>query len=471
MSDAADGPEIEHVDVVVIGAGSTGTNVAGYARDNDLTVAIVEDRLVGGECSYFACMPSKALLAPSQAVAAARRLAGAAAAVDGPIDVDAVLGRRDEFISDLDDSAQADWVGSIDARLVRGRGRLVGERRVDVHDEDGTVLHLEAERGVVIATGSRPSSPPIDGLDDAATWDNRDVTTASQIPARLAVLGGGVVASEMAQAYQRLGAEVTIIERSDRILANFDSWVSEALTEAFEEDGITVRTGVQATKVERQADGSVVATLDDGSTVQADELLVATGRTANTDDIGLESVGIEPGGPLEVDDLLRVTAVDGGWLYAAGDVNGRALLTHQGKYQARCVGDTLAGREVEARSDHGAVPQVVFTDPEVAAIGASGSDAEDDDDLRTVSVDISSVAGAKLTGQTAGQAMLVIDGTREVVVGATFVGPNVGEILHSATVAIVGQVPMEALWHAVPSFPTVSEVWLRLLEADRGVGA
>lgn len=469
--DGAEQQRIEHFDVVVIGAGSTGTNVASYARDNDLSVAIVEDRLVGGECSYFACMPSKALLGPPNALAAARRLAGAADAVSGEIDVASVLARRDELISNLDDDGQADWVASVGAELVRGKGRLAGPRRVDVEGPDGTTRRLEAERGVVIATGSRPMVPPIDGLSDVDAWTNREATTTSQIPDRLAVLGGGVVGCEMAQAYRRLGAEVTVIEASDRILSNYDGWVSELLADAFDADGIAVMVGAKATEVRRGGDGTVVVTLDDGRTVEADELLVATGRTFNTDDLGLGTVGLEAGGPLTTDDLLRVADVDGEWLYAAGDVNGRALLTHQGKYQARCVGDTLAGRAVAARSDHGAVPQVVFTDPEVAAVGVSGDDAVDDPSLRTVSVEIGSVAGATLTGQTRGRAALVIDDARDVVVGATFVGPDVGEVLHSATVAIVGEVPVATLWHAVPAFPTVSEVWLRLLEADRGLNS
>lgn len=470
MSDVAsserEGTDI--VDVIVLGAGSTGTNVAGYARDNGLSVAIVEDRLVGGECSYFACMPSKALLGPSQALAAARRLPGASEAVEGNIDVDAVLGWRDRFTSGLDDAGQADWVGSIGAELVRGRGRLVGERRVDVETDDGT-RSLQARRAVVVATGSRPAFPPIDGLADAASWDNRDATTTERVPDRLAVLGGGVVGCELGQAFRRLGADVTIIERSDRILSNYEHWVSEFVSAAFDEEGIDVRVGLGATTVRRREGGPVVIDLDDGTSVEADELLVATGRTFNTDDIGIETVGLEPGGPLEVDDLLCVTAVEGGWLYAAGDVNGRVLLTHQGKYQARCVGDTLAGKDTLARADHGAVAQVVFTDPQIASVGTTDVDGELAAGLRTVSVEIGSVAGASLTGQTRGRATLVLDDQRNVVVGATFVGPDVGEILHSATIAIVGEVPIDTLWHAVPAFPTVSEVWLRLLEADRGI--
>jgi dihydrolipoamide dehydrogenase len=459
-------------DVIVLGAGSTGTNVASYARDNGLSVAVVERELVGGECSYWACMPSKALLGPVHAVAAARRLPGAAQAVTGEVDVNAVLARRDSFISNLDDSAQASWVESIDAELIRGEARLSGQRQVEV-TAGGATRRLTANRAVVIATGSRAAVPPVEGLREVETWDNRDVTTAKQIPERLLILGGGVVGVEMAQAYRRLGAaQVTIIEMTDRILTPYEPWVSELLTDALTDDGVTVRTGVAAEKVARQGtDGPVTVTLADGSEILGDQLLVATGRTFNSDAIGLESVGLEPGGPLEVDDRLRVTGIDGDWLYAAGDVNGRALLTHQGKYQARLVGDTLAGKDREAWADHRAIPQVVFTDPEIAAVGRTEAQARDAGvAVKVVNVPITSVAGAALVGDDVrGQAQLVIDDDRRIVVGATFVGPHVGELLHSATIAIVGQVPIDTLWHAVPAFPTVSEVWLRLLEADRGL--
>ncbi|MEX0658202.1 MAG: NAD(P)/FAD-dependent oxidoreductase [Egibacteraceae bacterium] len=458
-------------DVVVLGAGSTGTNVADYARSNDLSVAIVEAELVGGECSYWACIPSKALLGPPHLVAAARRPRGAARAVTGDVDVEAVLARRDRFIANLDDGGQARWVGSIDAELVRGTARLAGERQVTVTATDGTVRTLTAARAVVVATGTRPAMPPIEGLRDVSAWDNREATTATQIPRRLLILGGGVVGVEMAQAYRRLGAaEVTILQRGERILAPYAPWVSELLTAALTEEGITVRTGANATAARRDGtDGSVTVTLDDGSEWVGDELLVATGRTFNTDDLGLETVGLEPGGPLRVDDRLRVQGVEGDWLYAAGDVNGRALLTHQGKYQARLVGDIVAGKDHEAWADHRAVPQVVFTDPEIAAVGSSAAQARDAGiAVRTVTVAIGSTAGATLVGKhVRGHAELVIDEDRDVIVGATFVGPHVGELLHAATIAIVGAVPLSTLWHAVPAFPTVSEVWLRLLEADR----
>jgi pyruvate/2-oxoglutarate dehydrogenase complex dihydrolipoamide dehydrogenase (E3) component len=460
-------------DVIVLGAGSTGTNVAWYARDNGLSVVVVEPELVGGECSYWACMPSKALLGPTHALAAARRLPGAAEAVTRDVDAAAVLARRDALISHLDDSSQVSWLDSIDADLVRGHGRLAGEREVTVTSTDGTVRHLFARRAVVVATGSRAATPPVDGLADIRTWDNRDVTTAKDIPRRLIVLGGGVVGCETAQAHRRLGAQqVTVLERTDRLVAGFEPWAGKLLMDAFAEDGIDVRTSTSVVHASREgADGPVTVRLDDGNEIVGDELLVAAGRTFNTDSIGLDAVGLEAGGPLEVDDHLRVTAAQGDWLYAAGDVNGRALLTHQGKYQARLVGDIIAGKDRTAWADHTAVPQVMFTDPELAAVGRTEQQARDAGlDVKAVTYELGSVAGGALLGNDIrGRAQLVIDQRERVVVGATFVGPNVGEMLHAATIAIVGKVPLDTLWHAVPAFPTVSEVWLRLLEADRGL--
>jgi dihydrolipoamide dehydrogenase len=460
-------------DVVVLGGGSTGSNVAWYARDNGLSVAVVERELVGGECSYWACMPSKALIGPTMALAAARRLPGAAQAVTGQVDAEAVLERRDAFTSHLDDSAQADWLDGIGATLLRGHARFVGTKELEVTAADGSTRRVRADRAVVVATGSRAAMPPVDGLEAAVAWDNRDVTTAKQIPRRLLVLGGGVVGCEMAQAYRRLGSDaVTVVQRSDRILDGTEPFVSSLVTEAFEADGITVLTGTTAVSAHREGtDGPVTLTLDDGRKLVGDELLVAAGRTFNTDDLGLEALGLQAGGPLEADDQLRVTGVDGGWMYAAGDVNGRALLTHQGKYQARLVGDIVAGRQRTAWADHTAVPQVVFTDPEVASVGMTEQQARDAGiPVKAVGYDIGSVAGGALLGDDVrGRAQLVIDDSRRVIVGATFVGPGVGEMLHAATIAVAGQVPIDTLWHAVPAFPTVSEVWLRLLEADRGV--
>jgi pyruvate/2-oxoglutarate dehydrogenase complex dihydrolipoamide dehydrogenase (E3) component len=468
---ASDGAADQTYDVIVIGGGSTGTNAAWYARDNGLSVAVVERELVGGECSYWACIPSKTLLGPPDLVAAARRVPGAAAAVTGEVDVQAVLRRRDEWTSDLDDEGEASWVESIGATLVRGRGRLVGERRVEVERDDGAVRTLTADRAVIVATGSRPNLPPIDGLDRTSVWTNREATQADRIPDRLLVLGGGAVGCELAQAYARLGAAVTVIEMTDRLLPPYEPEVGATLQAAFEEEGLTVLTATTATSVTRDGqDGPVTVTTEAGDDLVGDELLVAIGRTPNSDDLGLDTVGLEPGGPIEVDDRLAVQGIDGDWLYAAGDVNGRALLTHQGKYQARIVGDVVAGRDVEAWADHGVVPQVVFTDPQVASVGRTEEEARDAGlEVRIAESDPNRVAGGALHGHDHGYAKLVIDTHRRVVVGATFVGPGVGELLHAATVAIAGEVPLDTLWHAVPAFPTTSEVWLRLLEDDRGI--
>ncbi|MET0921372.1 MAG: FAD-dependent oxidoreductase, partial [Acidimicrobiia bacterium] len=326
-------------DVIVIGGGPAGENIAGRCDECDATVAIVEAELVGGECSYWACEPSKALLRPGAALAEVSRVPGAAAAVTGTIDVGAVFAWRDDIVSHYDDEPQASWVDRVGATLVRGHGRLVGERRVDVALPDGSVRALEAAQAVVVATGSTAVIPPIDGLRDTRVWDNRAITSASAVPERLIVLGGGVVGVEMAQAWKRLGTrEVTVIEALDRLVANLEPFASDDLAAAFADDGISVRLGSKAVKVERTGgvdDGPVTVTLEDGSAITGDELLVSVGRRPNTSDLGVDSIGLEPGKAIEVDDHLRATAVDGGWLYAIGDVNGRALLTHMGKYQAR----------------------------------------------------------------------------------------------------------------------------------------
>ncbi len=453
-------------DVIVLGAGSTGENVADYAQRGGLTTVLVEPELVGGECSYWACMPSKALLRPVEVLADARGIAGSREAVTGELDVDAVFARRDSFTSDWRDAGQVKWVDGAGMALARGQGRLTGVRTVDV----GGVT-LTARHAVVVCTGSSALLPPIEGLADSRPWTAREATSSSQVPGRLVVMGGGVVGVEMATAWRALGAEVTVVERADRMLANYEPEVGTRVTKVLRDSGIDVRVGVSVTKVAR--DGGVVVTLDDGGTVQADELLVAVGRKAATGDLGLQAVGLKPGAWLTVDDTMLVEGFD--WLYAAGDVNARALLTHMGKYQARVAGTVIAARaqgrpltgawtQDAATADHAVVPQVVFTNPPVASVGLTEAAARTKGlPVTTVSYDIGSTAGGALyADDNPGWAQLVVSGDR--LVGATFFGPGVTEMVHAATIAIVGEVPLQRLWHAVASYPTMSEVWLRLLD-------
>lgn len=467
------------VDVVVLGAGPVGENVADRARAGGLQTVIVERELVGGECSYWACIPSKTLLRSAAALRAAQRVPGAAEAITGSLDVPAVLRRRDHWVSDWTDTGAVGWLDSVGIELERGSGRLDGPRRVVVDRPDGTEVALVARHAVVVSTGSDPAVPSIPGLAECRPWTSRDATSVQHPPARLAIIGGGVVATEMATAFAGFGTEVTVLVRS-RLLGGFEPFVGEAVAAGLRGLGASVRLGVEPTKVERTAAGEVVVTLDDGSSVTADEVLVATGRTPRTRSIGLDTVGLEPGAWLEVDETMLVhgAAGDGDWLYATGDVNHRALLTHQGKYQARAAGDAIAARAAgtpvdaspwgvhTATADHRAVPQVVFAEPECAAVGlteAAARDAGIEVRLGDVALESASGAGILADGYE-GRARLVVDAAQGVVVGATFVGQDVAELLHAASTAIVGEVPVDRLWHAVPAFPTMSEVWLRLLE-------
>ncbi|MFF7531807.1 dihydrolipoyl dehydrogenase family protein [Streptomyces bobili] len=461
-------------DVVVLGAGPVGENVADRTRAAGLTTAVVESELVGGECSYWACMPSKALLRPVIAQADARRLPGLRQAVQGPLDADAILAHRNYFTSDWKDDGQVGWLDGIGADLYRGHGRLTGPRTVAVGDKVLTARHA-----VAVCTGTRAVLPDLPGLAEVGPWTSREATSAQSVPGRLVVVGGGVVATEMATAWQALGSQVTLLVRGKGLLNRMEPFAGELVAEALTAAGADVRTGTSVKSVTR-TDGTVVVVTDTGDRIEADEILFATGRAPRTDDLGLDTVGLEPGSWLPVDDSLRVTGSE--WLYAVGDVNQRALLTHQGKYQARIAGAAIAARASgatdldagpwgahAATADHAAVPQVVFTDPEAAAVGLSLAEAEQAGHrVRAVDVDLSSVAGAGLYGEGyKGRARMVVDLEEEILRGVTFVGPGVGELIHSATVAVVGQVPIARLWHAVPSYPTISEVWLRLLEAFR----
>lgn len=470
-------------DVIVLGGGPAGEIAAAYAiAGSSRTAAIVERERLGGECSYWACIPSKALLRPGHVLSAARALPGVRA--DG-LDIEAVLRRRDEFVHihgrDHDDSSQVEWASQSGIDVIRGVGRLTDPYRVRVGDRT-----LRARHAVVVATGSRAAVPDIPGLRAALPWTSRDATNLHEIPERVVLVGGGVVACEAATWLSSLGAEVTVLVRGSALLAAAEPFAGQRVAAALAERGVDIRFGTQPVRVERDSPaaagegrihgGTVTVTArgSDGESVfTADEILVAAGRTPNTDDLGLEGLGLEPG-YLEVDDRLAVLGVPGDWLYAVGDVNHRAALTHMGKYQGRVCGDVIAARaegrpldrpRFTATADHNRIPQVVFTEPEVASVGLTEAAARHAGyTVRTIQLDIA-VAGSSLARDGySGTAAVVVDTATDTLLGATFVGPGVGEQLHAATVAIVGRVPLDTLWHAVPAYPTVSEFWLHLLE-------
>ena len=454
-------------DVVVVGGGPTGEEAAARVSDRGLSVALVEDRLVGGECGHWACIPSKALLRPPEVLAEAGRIRGARESLNGGPNVAAVLARRDEVIGvdartgEPDDAFLMPWVQSHRIALVRGRGRLTGERHVTVGDEE-----LEARQAVILSGGSEPLLPPIDGLDGVeGVWTNREALTTKEIPRRLVIVGAGPVGLELAQAFQKLGSQVTLIEGELRVLPNHEEFARVQLTAALEQDGVEIRTGRRVVRLGRNGDAYVVTTSDDG-TAEADKVLIAVGRRAPTDDIGLQSVGLNPGGFLEVDEHMRVRGVP--WLYAAGDITGLAQFTHMGKYQARIAVDHILGDEtaVAHGADGAQAPHVIFTDPQVVGVGhttESATAAGIDFDVYDIETS-ANLGGLFYAPNAPGTARFLIDRERRVLIGSTITGSEVADFLHAATIAVVGEVPLERLRHAVPPFPTRSELWLSLLE-------
>ncbi|MEN8583179.1 NAD(P)/FAD-dependent oxidoreductase [Arthrobacter sp. KBS0703] len=472
-------------DVIVIGAGAAGENAADRVVQGGLTAVLVEAELVGGECSYWACMPSKALLRPGTALHGAQTVPGASEAVTRTLDAAAVLKSRDSFTSKWQDDSQVAWVEESGIELVRGHGWITAPRAVEVAGLDGNSYVLTARHAVVLANGSTPDRPPIDGLAEVPYWGTREATSAKEIPERLAVLGGGVAGTELAQAFARLGSAVTLVARSG-LLRNFPAEAAKLVAAGLRADGVEIRLDTKTQSVRENGDGSLTLTLDGGETVSVDKLLVSTGRHPALEGLGLESVGLAAADGkalrLSTDTTGLVQGAagsdDGPWLYAVGDAAGKALLTHQGKYEARATGAAIAARAkgelkgepadwsryAQTADDH-AVPNVVFTDPELANVGRSVEQARKDGyNVSSVELPIA-VAGSSLHAKNyEGWAQLVIDEDRKVLLGATFAGPDIAELLHAATIAVVGGVPLDRLWHAVPSYPTISEVWLRLLE-------
>jgi pyruvate/2-oxoglutarate dehydrogenase complex dihydrolipoamide dehydrogenase (E3) component len=474
---------LREFDVVVIGAGAVGENVADRVVQGGLTAVVVEAELVGGECSYWACMPSKALLRPGTALHGAQTLPGAKEAVTRTLDAAAVLKFRDYMTSNWQDDGQVKWLGDTGIELIRGHAWLTAPKSVEVAGLDGVSYQLQARHAVVLATGSAPNTPPIEGLQDVQVWGTREATSAKEVPARLVVLGGGVAGTELAQAFARLGSTVTLVARSG-LLRSFPAEAAGLVTAGLRADGVELRLHTATESISENDDGTFSLQLGDGSSVAAEKVLVATGRHPALEGLGLESLGFEPdeAGHLKLtaDNSGLVKGVPGAepWLYAVGDAAGKNLYTHQGKYEARATGDAIAARAkgelagvaqdwsrfAQTANEH-AVPGVVFTDPELAAVGRTLETAQRDGyNASSVELPIQ-VAGSSLHSENyEGWAQLVIDEDRKVLLGATFAGPDVAELLHAATIAVVGEVPLDRLWHAVPSYPTISEVWLRLLE-------
>lgn len=471
----------DEFDVIVIGGGPVGENAASYAvAGSDRTAVIVEHELVGGECSYWACMPSKALLRSGEVFDSARKMPGVREVIgDRSLDVEAVMARRETFTHSLDDSSQVEWAESAGISIVRGSGRLTGTKTVDV---DGRTL--TARHAVVLATGTTASVPNTPGLRDALPWISRDATNMHEVPSRVAIIGGGVVACESATWLLSFGAEVTMIVRGSALLASGEPFASDLVADALRARGAEIHFDAEVTSVSRpdardtgvgKIHGGPVELTVGGELIAADEVLVAAGRRPASADLGLATVGMADGKYVDTDDHLSVAGTE--WLYATGDINGRAPLTHMGKYQARIAGDVIAaraegkplhGKRFAATADHEQIPQVVFTALEVASVGRTEKQAREAGiDVEILGVDIA-VAGSSLQQDDySGHAQLVVDKAADVIVGATFVGPGVAELVHAATVAVVGKVTLDDLWHAVPSYPTVSEVWLRLLESRR----
>ena len=472
-------------DVICLGSGWAGRVLAARVVQGGLTALIVENELIGGDCPFWACVPSKAILRPSEVLEAAKTVGGARERVERGkgVDVEAMWQRRDMYTAGWDDTkVLVPMVEQSGVEVVRGMGTIVGTRKVKVEAWKGDAVELEARHAVAVCTGSEVVFPDVPGLKEAKPWTSREATSASVLPEHLVIMGGGVVGCEMATAYSSFGAKVTLISSTAEILPRLDAEAGRMVRESLTSRGVVFYLSTNVTAVKREPQGSVQVTLSNGKVVSAAELLVATGRRPRTGDVGLEALGLATDGtPIAVNESLCVTSVPGNWLYAVGDVNGRALMTHMSKYQGRIAGNAIVarakGKSVEpdqsvawdnfsATADHAAVPQVVFTDPIVASVGLTSAAAKAAGrSVREIAVPFTILGSILHADEYTGWAQWIVDPASNTLLGATFVGRDVVDLLHASTVAIAAGVTLGRLVHAVPSFPTMTEVYLTLIDA------
>jgi pyruvate/2-oxoglutarate dehydrogenase complex dihydrolipoamide dehydrogenase (E3) component len=431
--------------VVVLGGGSAAEAfVAALRRLNpDASIVLVERALVGGECTYWACMPSKTLLRAPELRAAARIAPGGTEAVTGALDLDRVFWWRDQVVDGWKDSGHEPWLLERGVQLLRGEAHVAAPGVVVV---DGEELAYDK---LVVATGSTPAVPPLPGLDEVERWTTMDATSSHEVPTSLIVVGGGAAGCELAQLYRRLGADVTLVQRGGRLLPRIDPDAAALVEQAFEKDGIAMRLGARIDRVEASDGGGVGVLFSDGSGVEAQRLLVATGRTPNVENLRLETLGVATcSGGIEVDEYLAA----GDDVWAIGDVTGVALFTHVAKYQARVAAANVAG--LRRRADYRAVPAVIFTDPQVAQVGTVEGEGLVS---ATWPVERTSRSSTYERPKRTGFVKLVADPGRGVLVGAVAVGPEAGEWLQQATLAVRAEVPVDVLRDTIQPFPTFSE--------------
>ncbi|KAF2098961.1 dihydrolipoyl dehydrogenase [Rhizodiscina lignyota] len=470
-------------DVICIGSGWAGRVIGARLVKAGYTAVVVEEELVGGDCPFWACVPSKALLRPLQALEEAKAVTGVKERLNSAngVDVHAVFARRDAFTSKWNDADRlVPLVENSGADLVRGVGRLTGVKKVSVQSGSGDKIELEAKLAVALCSGSVPMIPNIPGLAEVNPWGPRQATSASEVPEHLIVLGAGAVGCEMSAVYASFGGKVSLVCIAPEVLPRMDPEAGKLVRGSLESQGVKIHLSTEATKVHREANGSVKVELSTGETIQGTEILVAAGRKARTNDMGLEQFGLKTDGtPLPVNESLLVDSVPGDWLYAAGDINGRAPLTHSCKYHGKIAANAIIAKakginvrpreydNVSATADHTAVPQVVFTNPNAASVGLTRTRAQKEGRaFREVTAPVVSV-GAMLhaEGYKAGWAQWIVEEQTNKLLGATLVGDDVAELIHPSTVAIVGGLTLEQLTHAIPAFPTLSEVYLNLVDA------